>query len=119
MPVNKSAMRKAGDYCDRVQRLVRTVTKDASTGQDKEHFTASELLWSKIEVGSGRKQRAYGAEQTGADATISIRNYYPLTALDRLYSAQWGETWIVESIHRGDNEIVCSCYRYDALSDTP
>ena len=119
MPITKSGMRKAGEYNERVRRLVRSVAKDGTTGQDKETFTPSELLWAKIDVGSGRKQRDYGAEQTGASATISIRNYYPLTALDRLYSLQWGETWIVETVHRGENEIICDCHRYDALDNTP
>ena len=115
MPLNKSSMKKAGDYTDRCQRITRSLVKDSTTGQDREVFTPSELLWTKIEVSAGRKQRDYGVEQTGATATISIRGYYPLMATDRLLALQWGETWIIENIHRGENEIICECHRFDAL----
>ena len=118
MPINKSGMRKAGEYGERMQRLVRSITKDGVTGQDKEHFTPSELLWCKIDVGSGRQQRDYGGEQTGATGTIAVRNYYPVSALDRLVALQWGETWIIQTVHRGDNEMICECYRYDSLDTT-
>lgn len=109
-------MAGAGNYPDRLQRLVRSTTKDPTNGQEEETFTPGSFYWCRIEPTNGRKQRQYGAEQTGADVTIYVRNYPDLSALDRLYSTEWDETYILDNIRRGDNELIADGFIFDALT---
>ncbi len=108
-------MQSAGDYSDHCQLLKRTLTKDPATGQDVEAFPANGYLWCAVEINSARRQESLGASQTGVAATIRIRNYVTVSALDRLYLAEWGETWILETIRRGDNELIAEAHRFDDL----
>ncbi len=105
----------SGDYYDRLQRLTRSVTKNPDNGQEEETFTPSEYLWGRIDYANSRRQKDYGSDQTGADGIISIRNYPTLSPLDRLYSQEWGEVWVIESIKRGNNELICECSKFDDL----
>jgi head-tail adaptor len=111
---NREAGMNAGGYGDRMTWKKRTTVKNA-LGEDEEVFADNGFLWSAIDLGSGRNNTDYGAEQTGADAIIRVRNWPGLSALDRLYSAEWDELWIIDNIVRGDNELVCNCVKYDAL----
>lgn len=106
-------MAGAGQYPDRLQRLVRSVTKDPNNGQEEETFTAGDYYWCRLEYPTGRRQRQYGAEQTGADVTIFVRNYPTLTALDRLTDGT--TTFILDNIRPGDNELIADGYLFDAL----
>ena len=108
-------MADAGQYPDRLQWLKRTTTKDPDTGEDQETFPLNGYLWCSIEPNVGRRQQDYGAEQTGVDGQIRIRNMPAVSALDRLYSAEWDETWILEDIVRGANELIVRCHRFDDL----
>lgn len=105
----------AGEYCDRVEWLQRSIEKDTTNGQDKELFTSVGYLWASVELNSGRRQRDYGADQTGADATVRIRNYPAVSALDRLVLGEWNEVWVLENIRRGDNEIIAEANKFDTL----
>lgn len=107
----------AGDYPDRMRRLVRSTTKSTSTGQEVETFTPGAYLWCNIQIDSGRKQIDYGTDQTGQTATILVRNLPTLSSLDRLYAVEWDETYVIDTIRRGtdNNELICECYRYDTL----
>lgn len=105
----------AGDYSDRIRRHVCTQTVNPANGQEEETFTPSNYLWARIEIDSSRKQQDYSSQQTGVDATIYIRNYPTLSPLDRLYSQEWDELWIIQSIKRGNNELICDCLRFDEL----
>ena len=105
----------AGKYADRLTWKRRTITKNTVNGQDEEAFVDNGFLWGNIDLTAGRKQTDYGSPQTGADATIRVRNYPALSALDRLYSAEWGELWIVANLRRAENELICECVKYDAL----
>jgi head-tail adaptor len=109
-------MAYAGDYYDRATRLIRSVSKNAQNGQEEETFTEGNTFWCRIDYANSRRQKDYGADQTGADGTIYIRNYPTLSPLDRLYSQEWGEVWIIESIKRGNNELICECTKYDDLA---
>jgi head-tail adaptor len=82
-------------------------------GQPEESFALNGYLWCQVESNQGRKQEDYGAERTGITATIRIRNYPEITALDRLESVEWGDLWVIESIGRGDNELIADCYLFD------
>ena len=107
-------MTGAGNYADRLTWKKRSVTKD-NLGQDKETFADNGGLWGDIDLTNGRRQTDYGSSQTGADAVIRIRNWPTLSALDRLYSAEWNELWVIAHLRRGENELVCECVKYDAL----
>ncbi|MBX9677422.1 MAG: head-tail adaptor protein [Gemmataceae bacterium] len=108
-------MNGAGQYADRVTWRKRTITKKPDNGQDVEQFADNGQLWASIELTGGRKQTDFGATQTGADAVVRVRNMPTLSALDRLYSAEWGELWVIDHVRRGDNELVCECVKFDAL----
>lgn len=108
-------MNKAADYSDRCQWLKRSTNKDSTTGQDVESFTANGYLWCAVEPNAGRDQTDYGSRQKGQDGTIRIRNYPAVSALDRLYRPEWGQTWILDSFYYGDNETVCTAHTYEAL----
>lgn len=105
----------AGEYADRLTWKKRSTTKNADNGQDEESFADNGFLWANIDMTAGRKETAFGSPQTGADAIVRIRNLPAVSALDRLYSAEWEELWIIDHVRRGDNELVCECYKFDAL----
>jgi head-tail adaptor len=108
-------MAYAGDYYDRATRLIRSVSKNAQNGQEEEAFAEGNTLWCRIDYATGRKQKDFGADQTGIQGTIYVRNYPTLSPLDRLYAADYGETWIIETIRKGSNELICEAYLYDEL----
>jgi head-tail adaptor len=103
----------AGQYKDRLTWLKRTVAKNPTNGQDEETFTENGFLWGSVELTTGRKATDYGAEQTGADATIRLRNYPTVSALDRLELQTEGELWVIDHVRRGDNELICEVMKYD------
>lgn len=108
-------MNYAGEYYDRATRMIRSVSKNAQNGQEEETFTEGATYWARIEYASGRKQKDLGAVQTGNEGTIYVRNYPTLSPLDRLYAPEYGETWVIETIRKGSNELICEAYLYDDL----
>jgi head-tail adaptor len=106
-------MAQAGQYPTRLRRLVRSTSKDAANGQDEETFTPGAYYWCRVEMPNGRRQRDYGAIQTGADVTVFVRNYPTLTALDRLTDGN--TTLILESVRAGENEWICEANYFDDL----
>ena len=108
----------AGDYPDRLRLLQRVLTRDNTTGEQVETFTlTATYFWSRVEEDNGKSETTYGVEQSGAEATIYVRQYPTLSSLDRLVSTH-GDTWILDGRRRGDNEWVFDAYRYDEL-ETP
>lgn len=105
----------AGEYRQRLVWLKRTTSK-GTTGQDEETFTDNGRLWCAVSDGSGRQYRAYGSEQSGSDFTVRVRNFPALSALDRLQAYGSGELYVIESIGRGENELVCTCQHFDDLN---
>ena len=110
---------KAGDYANRLTWRKRTVTTDTTSGEEIESFADNGFLWCAFSTFVGRVRRDYGSDQTSADLTVRVRNYPALSALDRLYSSEWDETYVIDSIGRGDNELVCDCFVYDDLELDP
>jgi head-tail adaptor len=106
-------MAAAGNYPDRLRRLVRSVTKNTDNGQDEESFTPGDWYWCRVEVTNGRRQQDYGANQTGADVTITFRNYPTLSALDRMTDGT--TVYELDNIRQGDNELIADGYYYDDL----
>lgn len=104
----------AGTYSTRLRwwQCVRTVD---ALGQPTERFRSNGYLWASIDIESPTRQQQYGGQHSGADADIRIRQFPSVSALDRLEDA--GDIWVIESISRGTNELVCRCSRFDALED--
>jgi len=103
----------AGNYPDRLRRLVRSTDKNAQNGQDEETFTPGAYYWCRVETPNGRRQKDYGATQTGADVTIFVRNFPTLTALDRLTDG--ATVYVVESVRPGVNELIAEGNYFDEL----
>lgn len=104
-----------GDYTQKLQWQKRILTKNTTNGQDEETFFDNGKLWCSVEYITGLEQTAYGGEQTGAQVEIRVHNYPALHARDRLYSGQWGERYIIDSIRRGDNELIVDAHLWDNL----
>ncbi len=109
-------MAGAGIYNTRLRRLVGTRTEDATTGQEVLTHAGTGYLWCSVEETNGRRQSEYGATQTGADATIRVRNY-PTVTVDDLLEDTDGNIWRIDAIHAGDNELVLEAFRHDTLVD--
>lgn len=89
--------------------MQRSTVKDATTGQDQEVFTPNGLLFGSLETDSSSEAVEYGSLQAQADATITLRQWPQVSALDRLIDRQFGQTWVLTGV-RIDyprNETVC------------
>lgn len=105
----------AGNYPDRLQRLVRSIVKNTDNGQDEESFTPGAYYWCRVEYDIGTADVDYGAEQTGGTVTIHVRNQPTLSALDRL--SDGSTTFALDSIRpEGKTELVCEAHYYDDLN---
>lgn len=107
----------AGEYDTPLQRLAQSTAKNATNGQEEETFTPGSWYWCAVEVTNSRRTTDYGSQQTTQEATIRVRNYPTLTALDRLQDGS-GTTWVIDSMYTGDDELVCDCHAWDALEDS-
>jgi head-tail adaptor len=105
---------KAGVYNERLHWMKRSNTKD-NIGQDVASYTHDGYLWANVEPETGRRQDDYGADQAGQNGTIRIRNYPTVSALDRLYRPEWEQTWIIDSIVYGEDEIIVAAHVYESL----
>jgi head-tail adaptor len=108
----------AGLYSDRLQWLQCERSLDASTGQMVDRFRENGHLWCSVERDSGQRSRDYGADRPGVAATVRVRNWPSVRAVDRLRDDATGEVWILESLQFGDNELVAEAHAYDDLDDT-
>lgn len=102
----------AGNYPDRLMWQVRNIEKD-EIGQDVESFGDADTLWCRVDYTNGRRQKDYGATQTGAAVTIYIRNYPTVKALDRLTDGT--TTFIIDNLRPGTDEIIADGNYYDTL----
>lgn len=110
---------QARNYPHRLLWFRTQRTTDASTGDKPYDLPAVQvgLLWGRVEETYGQRQEDYGAERTGSQADVYVRNLPALDAdTDRL---EWdGRTWRIDHIRRnGRLEIICRCYSFDALED--
>jgi head-tail adaptor len=108
-------MQPAGDYRHRLSHLIASRLRNDETGEDEETHTPSGYLWCNVNETNGRRGIELGATQTGADATIRIRNYPSVKATDLLRDEARSHTWRIDSIHRGEDELIATCYRLDSL----
>lgn len=108
-------MAGAGEYTDRMQRLVRSTTTNA-IGEEAETFTGGAFYWCSISEDSSRRVSEVGGMQTGITATIAVHNYPTLYTVDMLRDTS-DRTWKIEGIRNGDNELIVDCYTDDTLQD--
>ena len=106
-------MAYAGKYSDRLRVLQRTTTRDDLTGEIIESFEGENYLWCRVEINTSRRQNEIGSPRTAQEATIYVRNYPSITSLDRLKDESWNNIWVIDSIKRGDNELILDCYAFD------
>lgn len=112
-------MNRAGDYKLNFQWWVYSAEKDTSTGQDKQQFTQqSSNLWGAIEYLTGSVDTDYGAPQGTTTATIRIRQWIPVSVMDRLVNTRFSETWIVDGTRRNINppETILDVHAFETLT---
>ena len=69
-------------------------------------------LWGRIDnVDSSTEERLSAKRQTQT-ATITLSQYVPVKPFDRLFDVEWSETWRIENVRRGNNEMICSVTRF-------
>ena len=105
----------SGNYPDLCKKLTRSKTIN-SIGERVEGFTISDSLWCRVTEDSSRLATEFGGSQSGIDGTIYIRNYPSITTLDMLRD-NLNRVWKIESLKRGDNELILDVYTDDALQD--
>lgn len=100
----------AGEYSNRLQLLQCTRTLDTATGDKPKTYTAAGYLWAAVDLESASVQSEYGAPRSQSTGTIRLRNYPTVTTSDRLYLAEWEQTYIIDGIRWGDNETICDVH---------
>ena len=73
-------------------------------------------LWADVDAISSNLETVMDDRRATVRATIRVRNYPDVRPKDRLTWLKWAETYQVESVHRGKNEIVCECYLVDGVN---
>jgi hypothetical protein len=109
---------RAGDYTRKL-RWLKNVTPTSTTTGDRTPatYTAAGYLWCNVVEETGQHDTEHGAVEAGAAGTIRVRNYPALSALDLLKDEQRNIVWHIDSIHRGDDEIILDAYRLDDMID--
>lgn len=82
-----------------------------SFGQPADSFASQGTLWGSLDDLSGGRASAKESDGTKVTATVKVQNYPAVVAGDRLVDGQWSETWTVDSVARGDNELVLDVSR--------
>lgn len=108
-------MTPASDYSRSFILQVRSVTKNTTTGQDVESFTAGGYLWGAIDTTADSESTAYGATQSQSRAVIRFRMYPTISALDRLVDVRYGDTYVIDGVRRGTLETICDATKFDDL----
>lgn len=102
-------------YFTRLRWLIGAYTLDTDNGQQVLTHSDNGYLWANVEELGGRREEELGAVQTGVDATVRIRNYPTVRTIDLLEDEALGYVWRIQTIHNGDDEIICDCFRWDEL----
>ncbi len=104
-------MSNTGKYYRAFTWLARTVTKDTTTGQDKESFSGSTILWGSLSELSATRQLAFGMLNSQAAMVIRLRQYPTVGAGDRLRDRRFGQLLVIDGIMHDENELVCYCHK--------
>lgn len=106
----------AGKYNQRLTWLRVIETKDNDNGDTVKTHEDNGELWGSVEITNGRKQEEYGADVTGGDGEIRLRNY-PVVGVKDLLRDTYDVTYHITDIIQGDNEIILTVYYHDTLQD--
>lgn len=105
--------RQAGDYESSLTWLVRSVTKNTSTGQDVETFTDNGILWGSVSSDTAIEANAFGALQSQSTGSIRLRQYPDVKATDRLIYRNFETTYMITGVRWGNNETIAEVILYD------
>jgi hypothetical protein len=106
-------MMAAGGYPDRFERLVYTRGNRDGFGDVKPNITypPGGYLWGHLGEAFAGREEVLESERNRVRAEIRLRNYPDVKPLDRLVSVEWEETYQVETVRRGDNELILDVIR--------
>src|SRR5947209_2666243 len=97
----------AGDYRKRYAWLKRTLTKDATYGQQVETWANSgQVFFGCFEEVSAAEKMAFGVRGAEVDGRIRIRNWPRIQFNDRLQDEETGELWICDGVTRKPDELL-------------
>lgn len=108
-------MMNVSKYNEPFTRLVQSEDFD-DLNQPVETFTPTGYLWGKLEITTGQKADQYAGPNTGAIAVIRIRQFPTLSPKDRLQDTN-GRVWRLDSVVKGDDELICQVFQLDVDSD--
>lgn len=105
------------DFYNRpMQKMVRVLVQNTNNLASKEYtFKASgQVYYAHIVQGDSVEVEMNARWVTKTEATINIRNWPPLTTLDRLLDLQFKEEYIITSVARGQDELLVKGYSLEA-----
>ncbi|OWK37892.1 head-tail adaptor protein [Fimbriiglobus ruber] len=91
----------AGEYRWRFEWLVCVRTPDGVTGDNpKSYPSTGNYLWGNYSAQSSNEQDKYGAIRTVTQGEVRVRGFPNISAEDRLYYFNFGETYDVTGVRR-------------------
>jgi head-tail adaptor len=105
-------MPAAGPYNIRLRWLTLNRTDD-ETGDGVDTHLPSTIgyLWAYVIETNGRRQEEGGAEQSGVDVEVHVRNYPQVSTDDLLQDEYNGYVYHLDSIRNGDDELIIDAFR--------
>ena len=90
-------------------------TTDNVTGDRPKLYVNNGYLFGTYELDSSIEQDEYGATRSTASGTIRIRQFPPISPLDRLYCVAFNETYVVDGVRRDqpNNQMIVDIHRLD------
>jgi hypothetical protein len=106
-------MPNAGAYPYRWEWLKCSRTNDGTTGDRPKTYVSQGYLYGTYELDSSTEQNEFGAIRSTVSGTFHIRQYPEISPLDRLYSVAFDETYLVDGVRWGNNEMIVDVHRLD------
>ncbi len=107
-------MTKAGDYDTLFRWIQLSKTKDSTFGEMLETTGTGQPLWGYIEKLTGRRMQELGLTGNVVQTVIRIRNYPEVQFNDTLIDQRYNITYVVETVARGDDELVITAHADEA-----
>lgn len=105
----------AGFYTIPLQHLVRTTSKDTSGGTEYTFSTDGAVYFGNVVQTVSQEFDNLGRIQTVTHAVITLKGWYvEITPLDRLLDLLWNETWVIDSVARGQDEYIIEAHNWEA-----